>query len=581
MQTLRYQRHQISRTRIIAALLVGALLRAHTAEAIFTRCHNTSAEPGFAVNVEAVGDFDRDQDPDYAVVSQLGNDRRVQIYSSATCAVIHTITQPNSTTFGDAIASTDLEGDSRAELLIGEPGWQGTRGAVHFWDPDAANGTGAIVGSLQGTTRSRFGAALAAIPSARTPSTNAAVIFVGAPTTEILALARIDVGSVERYNVPRQSSNIVAIPSLTQTIMGTQAYGHFGAAVAAESERGSMFGSDTYRLHVGVPNFDQPNGLANAGLVQTFRLSGSLSTSPFQLYGTINPVDGAYGLFGASIDVDSRQMAIGAPGARTIGNQPHGAVYRTSSALPGALVRYYEGDSSEIDNGIGADVALLDDTNYDGLAEIAFGTRAGPFSVNQSRGIARITQPGASFNNLILEAPVPVNDNAVRVAAVDVTRDGTRELILGRRLASGGGEVQVLQLGGFANNLGSGLMRLQGYVLSNADARVVVSGAVPGQVLSLHGSRNIGTQTFHVGARQYVACIDLSQGSYAGRTDIVASSGNGTSGTATYQFTLPRNPPNDFSNRMGAFQALQYPFNPAGAGALGVSNCVVAIGGLS
>ncbi len=581
MHSLRYRKYQVSRPRLLAAFLLGVLLHTQTAGAIFTRCHNTSSEPGFAINVEAVGDFDGDRDPDYAIVSQLGGDRRIQIYSSSSCEVLHTIVQSGSTTFGDAIASTDLEGDSHDELVIGEPGHLAQRGAVHLWDPDAANGAGGIVGTIAGTSRSQFGAAVATIPSASPASSYAAVIFVGAPRTELIAGTHIDVGSVRRYNMPRQTGTVVTIPSLSQTIMGTQPDGRFGASVAAESERGLLFNSDTYRLYVGAPAFDQPNGLTDAGIVHTYRLSGALSTSPFQPLFVVNPPDGAYGMFGASLDVQSRQLAIGAPGARTVGNQPHGAVYRTSSATPGPVVRYYDGDSSEIDNGIGADVALLDDTNYDGIAEIAFGTKAGPFSVNQARGIARVTQPGASFNNLILEAPVPTSDNAVRIAAVDVTRDGKRDLILGRRLASGGGDVQVLQLGGFANNVGSGQLQLRGFVMSNADARVTVSGAIPGQTVSLHGSQNIGFQTFQVGARQYVACISLSPGVYAGRTDIVASSAYGTSGTATYQFTMPRNPPNDFSNRMGAFQAMQYPFSPGGAGALGVSNCVVAIPGLS
>jgi len=582
MHTLRYRKYQVSWLRVIAASLLGALLSTPTAHAIFTRCHNTSSEPGFAVNVEAVGDFDGDQDPDYAIVSQLGADRRIQLYSSASCGVLHTITKTASTSFGDSIASADLEGDGHEELVIGEPGQQANRGAVHFWDPDAVNGTGGLVGSLVGTARSKFGAAVAALVTVRPGSSNQAVVFVGAPETELLSGTHIEVGAVMRYTFPRQSTPVVNIPSLTQTIMGSQLGERFGAALAAASERGLLFNNtDFYRLYVGAPGFNQPNGLTNAGIVRAFRHSGPLSSSPLQAHFTVNAVDGAQGLFGSSIDVNSRQLAIGAPGARTIGNQPHGAVYRTSSTTPGPIVRYYDGDSSEIDNGIGADVALLNDTNYDGTAEVAFGTKAGPFSVNQSRGIARITQPGASFNSLILEAPVPTSDNAVRIAAADVTKDGTRELLIARRLAAGGGEVQVLQLGGFANNRGSGYIQLRGSVMSNAEARVVASGAVPGQVISLHGSQNIGVQAFHVGARQYIACIDLSPGVYAGRTDLVTSSAPGTSGTATYQFVLPRNPSNDFSNRMGAFQALQYPFSPAGAGALGVSNCVVAIAGLS
>ena len=129
------------------------------ADGLAYRSHQGQNSEEFGASVAILGDLSGDGIADYAIGAPGFTTGRVLIYSGASGTLIRTLTGPQAgSEYGATLAPAgDLNGDGRADILVGAPGETVDRGAVYAY----SGLDGSLLHSFQGVdSADRFGDAI-------------------------------------------------------------------------------------------------------------------------------------------------------------------------------------------------------------------------------------------------------------------------------------------------------------------------------------------------------------------------------------------------------------------------------------
>jgi hypothetical protein len=402
-------------------------------------------------SVTTLGDITADGLADFAVsapqgsVTSVARAGKVYVHNGATGSVICSIQSPTPTVdglFGYALAYGDMNGDNKAELVVGEPGATvsgfARAGAVHIFDGDtirtcASSTLATVLRSHQAASpeaNARFGLSLA---TGLIDADSNYDLIVGEPSAAIGGTAR---GRVSTFN----GANGVALFATLNSVSGTD-LAYYGFAVTALD----MNGDGRSDIAVGEPG--APNGGTNRGKVYVYDGTDG-STQLFNaLTGSVsNDFRFGYSLANAGrVNYDSREdLIVGEPFWNAGGSSPvnpnRGRI-RVISYIGGtdATTLWTITGPAETDAFFGLNVAGTGDMDGDGLSEFlatspyadAGGTDRGRVTIFRgSVGISYFSLSGVENGALFASAAQ---------SAGDVDGDGYPDLLIGEPEASNGG----------------------------------------------------------------------------------------------------------------------------------------------
>ncbi len=326
------------------------------------------------------------------------------------------------------LASGDLDGDGRADMVFGAP----DADAVWIFGADrrGALGTGDADGALAGMEGSALGSALAA---GDLDGDGVGDVVTGAPEAQVGELA--DAGVVYVFaGIPAAGADPTA------ALSGWAADGGFGGAIAV----GDLDGDGAADLLVGAANDDTAGTGAGAAWVFHGPLAGQLAAADAD--GTVLGVaegDRAGATVAHVGDVNgdgAADVMVGAPSeATTSGGAGAAYLLLGGVAWPAAL-----SESScrllgiEAGDGAGATLAALGDVNADGRADVSIGgtdsdrvwLAQGPFA-----GTISLTYAEGA----LLEAAAGDRVGAAAAGGGDLDGDGILDLVVGSPGADAGG----------------------------------------------------------------------------------------------------------------------------------------------
>ena len=368
----------------------------------------------FGSSVAGGFDVDGDLVPDCLVGAphEAGNgpmSGAIRVLSGATGAELLVLRGGSSLDmFGSSLAGGDLDGDGRAELIVGAYGDDagGTdAGAVHVF----SGATGALLYSMSGSAGEHFGFAVAFVPD--TDGDGLGDVLVGARAADPGAT---NAGAARLYSG--------ATGTLLFELAGESSFDLFGSAVAGLED---LDGDGRGDLVVG----SYLNGAKAGGAGSAYVYSGADGSLLWTLRG--EAAGDAFGYAVASAgDVNGDgacDVLVGAPSA-DLGGQNAGAAYVYSGAN-GVLLRLWSGAAP----GDGFGTAVAGGLNLDGdlLADVmvgAVGSDANGESAGEVRVLAGVD--GAELG-LVRGAMAGARLGAALAGAGDLDGDGLSELLLG------------------------------------------------------------------------------------------------------------------------------------------------------
>lgn len=364
----------------------------------------------------------------------------------------------DSATFGKAVASADLNGDGKAEIIVGAPeamvAGNSKAGKVYVFD----GATGVLKCELRApsgvsVTNGNFGFSIAvgdvddadSIPD----------IHIGEPGATVTA--NIQAGAVHIFSGDA-AYKCLATPLTTaiRTLLPTasEAYAGFGYSVATGLINGN---ADTDTV-VGEPYYTN-SGVAR-GRVTIFSETGATVGAPLGTYLSPSAIDGGlYGFAVTTVDMNGDgkdDVAIGEPGA-TGAAAKSGKVYVLNATDGSNLFTAISGPTAGAM--LGFSLANAGTVNFDNRKDLVIGEPF--FTSNQGRvqvygyvsgatatSLFSFVQPGTAENNSVFGYSV--------ASAGDIDHDGRSDILIGQPYFTSGGTARGKIL--FYSGLSGGLI---------------------------------------------------------------------------------------------------------------------------
>ncbi|MEZ6197218.1 MAG: integrin alpha [Planctomycetota bacterium] len=426
--------------RVICVLLLGAVA-ASAQFPVLRDVWGPTSGGAFGNSVAGLGDVDGDGRPDFAVGAPyvLGTGV-VGVYSGVDGTLIrfHSGAAPGDDYGWCVAAAGDIDGDGVGDLAVGSPNALGANGAAGRVEV-RSGATGALVYALEGEAAGdRFGW-----------SVDGAGDVDGDGSDDLIVGANYHAGSAGiqqgRAYVFTGSSG-----TLYRMYDGEAVSDLYGSAV---SSAGDLDGDGRDEVVIGARWHDEP-GFSNVGRayvvdpfddITTLTLQGEIGGDQFGL-----ALDGGRDFDGDGVS----DLLIGAMQNDYYGNgvpQANiGRAYAYSGAT-GALVHVFIGELAQ--DHLGAAVALTDDLNGDGCADIALGGLTYP--LGPGTGLVRV-HSGADGSLLFRrDGTQPLGFLGYSVSALgDADGDGVPEILIGNLFEQGpgtaamAGRVQLLRAAG-------------------------------------------------------------------------------------------------------------------------------------
>lgn len=400
-------------------------------EKILWAVDGTANDEGFGQTLAALGDVDQDGIGDLAAgePAKNGNTGAVRVLSGATGATIYTVNGTSANgLFGAAVAAVaDLDGDGVKELVVGIPGENGLVGHVEV----RSGSSGSLLWSMtDNQAGSEFGFAVAGTGDVN--GDGFADVIVGAPRYYDVATAKTP-GAITIHSGATGRQLFFLRGEIP---LGTFNFSAFGAAVAGA---GDLTGDGVADFVVGAPGWTQTIASPSFGKVYIYRSDGTLLKS--YTGGQKGDSLGRWVAGGFDWNGDGkRDVAAGLPGRLSSPGFPATpgkvfiyqgpfltltpvapAVAAAAQATSAAIIAVPRGPTTKVfptqDAGttFGAAVAVLGDTNGDGLPDVGAG------EPNAAEGRAFVFSSGPAP---AAAAPPKLVADVPAIEAFDVDGDG-------------------------------------------------------------------------------------------------------------------------------------------------------------
>ena len=366
-------------------------------------------------------DVDGDGVPDYAVgapnaaTPQFPVAGSVWIHSGADHALIRRVDAPAlDLGFGWALGLAELDGDGRADLLVGAPGWPGgggRDGAVYA----CSGATGAVLWVNPGAGRAFYGESLAVVPDVD-----------GDGVLDLLA------GGSDHHTATLDYAGMARLVSgasgaTLHTWTGHNAFDNFGAAVSGLTD---VTGDGVPDFAIGMPGYD---------LFGTDRVGGVVvydGLSFQQVVAVTVSYHGPFQQFGAQLadlgDVDGDGFGDLAVSANVSGVQStydYGGRAYVLSGRSGVVLQEWAGEPGDW---LGNSLAAPGDFDGDGARDLLVGLFQSTVNgASDGRGELRLYSSGSGALLQRFEGSEPLQHLDVAGVAGDADGDGFAEILVG------------------------------------------------------------------------------------------------------------------------------------------------------